>query len=130
MANFGAEVIYHLRDLGYYGEFCERDITRICQSQPKMRHLFTFLKEEVTVRDNVLDQASLNEERRCVELTQGMQANQVAEKAREVSIETVLGLPDVKGQMDTEIQVLEQECQLLERQLQVRERQENILLQE
>ena len=44
-----------------------------------------------------------------------MLASDVAEKAREVSIENVLGMPDAKGQMDTEILVLEREVELLER---------------
>ena len=55
MTSFGAEVIYRLRDLGYYGEFNERDVARICQTQPKMKHLFTFIRDELTARDHVLD---------------------------------------------------------------------------
>ena len=55
MSNFSQEVIYKLRDCGYYGTFNERDVTRICQEQPKMKHLFAYLKDEISVKDNVLD---------------------------------------------------------------------------
>ena len=54
MKNFSQEVVYHLRDLGYYGEFNERDVTRICQNQPKLKHLFSFIKDEISPKENLL----------------------------------------------------------------------------
>ena len=57
MANFGQEVVYKLRDLGYYGEFNERDVTRICRAQPKLKHLFTFIRNEISAKENLLDSA-------------------------------------------------------------------------
>lgn len=80
-----------------------------------MRHLFTFLKQEITAKDNVLDEASLAEESRCAELTSGMLASQVCEKTREVSIETILGMRPEADQLDVEIKVAEREIELLER---------------
>ena len=127
MANLSQEFIYRLRDLGYYGEFNERDVTRICQAQPKMLHLFNFLKEELNAKDNILDQALLEEERRCVSQTQGMLSNQVAEKAREIYIETILKIPDIARSEEAEVELLEYEIASLEMQLQLREKQESLL---
>ena len=72
MANFSQEVVYRLRDLGFYGEFNERDVTRICQTQPKLKHLFTFIRDELTPKDNVLDEAELLDEEKSFEQTNGL----------------------------------------------------------
>ena len=66
MASFSQEVVYKLRDLGFYGEFNERDVTRICQAQPKLKHLFTFIKDELTAKDNVLDENELQDEEKSI----------------------------------------------------------------
>ena len=94
-----------------------------------MRHLFSFLKQEIVAKDNVLDQASLEEERRCAELTNGMLASQVSDKAREISILNILGVKSEEDPelLDVEIEAAEREVELLEQQLQVREKQENML---
>ena len=125
--NFGQEVVYRLRDLGYYGEFNERDVTRICATQPKLKHLFMFMRDELDPKEHLLSQAELEEERSCAKLTGNMLASQVAEKAREKTIESILRLPDQMKVDDAEIDTLAREIEMLEKQLMISERQENLL---
>jgi len=48
-----------LRDLGYYGDFNERDVARICESQPKMRYFFEFVKDELSAKSNLVSEDDL-----------------------------------------------------------------------
>ena len=59
-----------------------------------------------------------------------MLASQVAEKAREISIESALGVTDIAEEEDAEIRQLNREIALLEQQVQIREHQESLLEQE
>ena len=69
MSNFNQKVIYKLRDLGYYGEFNERDVGHIIQNQPKMKHLFAFIKDQLASgsEGNVLDEADLETEKQVLD---------------------------------------------------------------
>jgi len=60
MANFNQQVIYKLRDLGYYGDFNERDVARICEAQPKMRLFFDFIKDELSPDEHLITEYELD----------------------------------------------------------------------
>ena len=130
MANFGQEVIYRLRDLGYYGEFNERDVSRICRTQPKLKHLFTFIRDELTAKDNILHQTELEEEEKWAKQTGGLGATMISEKIFQTTVESTLGMHDEATIEEAEIETLSAEIELMEKQLRVREFQEDLLKRE
>ena len=88
-------MIYKLRDLGYYGEFNERDVSRICHSHPKLKHFFQFIKDQLNsgTEGNVLTQADLDTEQQVLsELN--MTCVDVEDKTLEKDLVRMLGLPD------------------------------------
>ena len=135
-SNFEQKVVYSLRDLGYYGEFNQRDVARICQANPKMKHLFAFIKDDLDLKHNVLHDGELAEiEEAKASLSQEVGSHrptpeQLTKQETETQIKQMLQLPDEAEQQSREINTLEQEIALLERQLEIADMQETQLRQD
>jgi hypothetical protein len=111
MSNYNQQVIYRLRDLGYYGDFNERDVAKTIEQQPKMKHFFDFIKDHVT-KDNLVSEDDIEKAEQCFKQTK-MTADQLANYNTQAD---VLRMLSVNEDWDSqEIKSLEREIELMEK---------------